>query len=378
MTVKSRWLSTTMLAGAVASAGSGPLAAAPATAGDDLTVRLSGLYRFNVAAASQDVRSGFGRGYWVKGDEARLQIDASASSDNGVRYGVRFDLLANTNNLGNADESFGFVSSPWGRVELGDQDDAAARMHVEADNVMVGRTGFSGDVIDYFRFGSGGAVTSPVLSHTGDATKVIYFSPRIDGLQLGASLTPDSGGAGASFNETDNDGDFENVISVGANYITKARRVTLLVSLAGEFGDDEASDGAAAAGELETVAVGATARFEGFAVGAGYVDLAERGLSTADIAAGGDAGRHWSAAAAYRSGAWGVSLGYFSSTRRQPAGRGGDTTVDILSFDGSYAVAPGWSVALSVNFIDADNIDGTPMPVGNSGSVVVFSNSVRF
>jgi predicted porin len=373
---KSYWLGTTILAGAGAAAS--PIAANPVAGGDDFAIKLSGSARFNLAVADQDVRIGFGRGYWAKIDEASIKLDAVATADNGLKYGLRLDVLANTDTNGNADEVFAFLNTAWGRLELGDQDDAGARMHVEADNVMVGRVGFSGDVPDIFRFGSGGALTTPILSQTGDATKIIYFTPRVEGLQLGASFTPDSGGNGASFAERDNDGDFENVVSLGANYRAKLDGLTLLVSLAGEFGDDEAADGSETPGDLETLAVGGTAKFRGFAVGAGYVDLANRGRTQADIDAGADGGAHWSAAASYRLGPWGASLGYFSSTRSQSSGRGGDTNVDVLSLDGSFNVAPGWSTALSVNFVEATNINGTATQVDNDGTVVLFSNIFSF
>jgi hypothetical protein len=338
---KSYWLGTTILAGAVTAAS--PVAATPVAVGDDLAVKLSGFARFNMAVADQDARAGFGRGYSAKVDGAAIQLDASATADNGLHYGLRLDVLANTdtNANANADEVFAFLNTAWGRIELGDQDDAAVRMHVEADNVMVGRVGFSGDVAETFQFGSGGALTNPILTQTGDATKIIYFTPRIEGLQFGASFTPDSGANGTSFAERDNDGGFENVVSLAANYTAKLDGLTLLVSLAGEFGDDEAANGAETPGDLETLAVGGTAKFQGFAIGAGYVDLANRGLNQADIDADADGGAHWSAAASYRKGPWGVSLGYFSSTKSQAIGRGGDTSVDIVSLDGFLQRRPG-------------------------------------
>jgi hypothetical protein len=77
-------------------------------------------------------------------------------------------------------------------------------------------------------------------------------------------------------------------------------------------------------------------------------------------------------------GPWGASLGYFSSTRSQSSGRGGDTNVDVLSLDGSFNVAPGWSTALSVNFVEATNINGTATQVDNDGTVVLFSNIFSF
>jgi len=70
---------------------------------------------------------------------------------------------------------------------------------------------------------------------TSDATKATYFTPRFSGFQLGASLTPDTGitaGTGGLV-DTDNDGDFENVVSLGANYVGKFDEVGIGLSVTG-------------------------------------------------------------------------------------------------------------------------------------------------
>ena len=51
---------------------------------------------------------------------------------------------------------------------------------------------------------------------------------------------------------------------------------------------------------------------------------------------------------------------------------------NIFSLDGEYRIAPGWTAALSVNFVDANNINGSIPTDNNQGSVVIFSNAFRF
>ncbi len=367
---------TTILAGAVAFAM--PAAAGTVGSGDNLAVSLSGEYRFNAAWLDQDVSAGFGRGYFFKGDEAEIKISAENTADNGLKYGVTIELQTNTDDTNNSDEAFAFIDSDYGRIEMGDQDDVTDRMHLEGDSVLVGRAGPDGDVADFFNFGSGGAIDATGNDETSDATKISYFSPRIEGFQVGVSHTPDDGSNGASFSETDNDGDFEKVWGFGANFVRDFDGIEIGLSATYEIGDSEDSTGAETEGDLETISVGGTIEYGGFAFGIGYVDFQEKGQSQANIALGEDSGEYWNAGVAYTSGPWGVSVSYFQSEKSQPVGSGGDTTVDIISVDGEYNVAPGWTTALSVNFVEADNINGTAAEVSNDGSVVILSNIFKF
>jgi len=374
--LKKTLLGTTILAGAIAIAV--PATAGSVGSGDNMTVKLSGEYRFNVATYDQDITDGFGRGYAFKGDEAEIKISASNTADNGIKYGVAIELQTNTDDSSNADKAFAFLDGDFGRIEMGDQDDVTDRMHLEGDSILVGRAGPDGDVADFFAFGSGGAISATGNDETSDATKISYFSPRFAGFQVGVSHTPDDGSSGASFTETDNDGDYEKVWGFGANYTGDFGDLSVGVSATYEIGDSETSSGADTEGDLETISVGGTIEYAGFAFGVGYVDFQEKGQSQANIALGEDSGEYWNAGIAYRSGPWGVSASYFASEKSQPTGSGGDTTVDIVSLDGEYKVAPGWTTALSVNFVEADNIDGTATEVNNDGTVVILSNIFKF
>jgi len=343
-----------------------------------MSVELSGEYRFNVAFLDQELSDGFGRGHSFKVDEAEIRIDASNTADNGIKYGVTIQLKANTDSINNADEIYTFLSGDFGRLEMGDQDDATDRMHLDADKILVGRAGPDGDVPDLFNFGSGGAIDSSGNDETSDATKVTYFSPRFAGLQVGVSFTPDDGAAGASFGETDNDGNYEKVWGFAANYVENFGGVAVGLSAAYEIGDSENSRGAKTEGDLETISFGGKLEYAGLALAVGYVDFAEKGQSHSNIALGEDSGHYWDVGIAYREGSWGISASYFASEKNQPLGRGGSTTVDLYSIDGEYEVAPSWLAIVSVNFIDADNVDATATPVDDEGSVIIFANTFNF
>ena len=358
-----------------------PVSAGQLGSRDSLQVTLRGELRFSTGFSDQDVSATSGRGYTFRVDESEIRMIARNNAENGLEYGVSIELLTGAGDSAGADEAFAFVDSEaWGRVEMGDQDDAFDRMHVAAHDILVGRAGADGDPGDFFAFGTGDAIDSPGVDSTSDDTKITYFTPRVAGFQFGSSLTPDSGqtSGGNATADSDSDGDFENVFSVAANYKEKFDDLAIAVSLGGEFGDSETRTGAATEGKIKTFAVGANMALAGFGLGASFADFAEKGISAADRSLGGDAGAYYSLGASYRTGPWGVSLGWFESSVTNPSGSGAHTDVTILSLDAAYDVAPGWELMGSLHFADASNINATPAEVGNEGTVFVISNEFKF
>ena len=105
---------------------------------DAMSVTLGGTLRFYAGMADQDVSAGRGRGYSFNVDESEVKVSASNTADNGIKYGVTIELNAGAADTRAADEAFAFFDSEWGRLEMGDQDDASDRMALHAYNVLVG------------------------------------------------------------------------------------------------------------------------------------------------------------------------------------------------------------------------------------------------
>ena len=356
----------------------------PAMAGevgskDAMSVTLGGEFRYIVGFSDQNVSAGFGRGYRLHGDESEIVVEVSNTADNGILYGVVIELNAGGGDVTAGDEAYAYIDSPvWGRLEMGDKGDATDSMFAESDDILVGRAGPDGDATEFVTVGTAG-IGATGNTITGEATKVVYFTPRLGGFQAGASLTPDSGvraGAGGLTNP-DNDGDFENVIGLAANWEGKFDDAMIVLSLTGEFGEAETPAGADNLGEVETSSVGGTLTFDGFGFGAGYVDFGEQSLTQAAQAAGADAGSYWTVGGSYNSGPWGVSLNWFESTKSNTTGIS-DTDVTLISLDAAYTVAPGWDLAAALHVLSADNINATAAPVNNDGTVFLISNQFTF
>tara|TARA_A100001015_G_scaffold216538_1_gene243157 strand:- start:4068 stop:5636 length:1569 start_codon:yes stop_codon:yes gene_type:complete len=115
-----------------------------------------------------------------------------------------------------------------------------------------------------------------------DATKISFYTPRINNWQFGISYTPDTGDNGTTSTLSGIDtGDIENVIAAGVNYSNNFGNFGLAFSLTGETGSFEQSEyrkfnGNAnadiARNDLEAFEGGLMLTYFGFTVGAAYGD----------------------------------------------------------------------------------------------------------
>ena len=374
------------------------LLAAPAMAGtvgskDEMSVTLGGTFWFSVGIYEEDVSAGRGRGYRFGVNETEVYVSASNTADNGIKYGVEIELNAGGADGSAADEAYAFLDSDQCcRLELGDQYDAANRMMLGSQNAHKGFGGPTGGLASNLTlFGGFGASAMQARADwdantTSDATKATYFTPRFSGFQLGASLTPDTGitaGTGGLV-DTDNDGDFENVVSLGANYVGKFDEVGVGLSFTGQWGDGESASGSALAAEdLAIWHVGGKVDFAGFTIGAHYNDFGDTFLTPAVTALGADAGDTWSVGIGYSSGPWGISAWYTEHNKdNSSASPAGATTTELTRWGigMGYTVAPGWSLRGDFEFFSHDNPStaGVGATTDNDGAGFLLTNMFSF
>lgn len=107
-----------------------------------------------------------------------------------------------------------------------------------------------------------------------DATKISYYSSRINGLQIGASYTPNSANIGPT-KQTAYDVDLlriENIFSVAANYSEDFDNVTVEISATAEKGQNKNSKSAIGVQRSGLLAYdfGASLSYFGFTIGSSY------------------------------------------------------------------------------------------------------------
>lgn len=253
------------LAGSLAAA-LGLFEAASAAATEGIEILAGGELKFGVTTAENDLLSGGegDRDYAFFAD-SELYIEADVSPSENVEIGaeIMFEVDADQPDEVNADEAFMFLSGAFGLIQLGRTEGAEDSMALGADTVAAGTGGIDGDAEN---LGDVKVFTSE------DAAKVSYYTPRINGLQLGASFTPDTGDdEGASDNDEDGNDDLQDHLGVGLNLARAFGEHAVGLAAVGSFGhsDDGARD------DLAAFSVGGTLALSEIELGASYGEVKE-------------------------------------------------------------------------------------------------------
>ncbi|MEX2631763.1 MAG: porin [Tistlia sp.] len=345
--MKKLLLSGTALAAAGAVAG----VAAPAQA--QIELGLGGYMWQYVGYANSDTNMGSDsdafNGFDVKSN-SEIFFVGSTTLDNGLKFGVNVQLEANSNAADQIDESFLFVEGSFGRFNIGSENSAGYLMTYTAPNVGVGinstgiLTGFlpqgGGTTAQFFRAPLGSTYLE--VDANNDSNKITYFTPRFSGFQFGASYLPDpQQDSNSQVDEATVS--YRDGFSLGANFVESFSGFDVAVS--GRY--DWANDESAASTDPRVWSVGAQVGYAGFSVGGSYADADDMGANT---------GRSYHVGAAYETGPWGVSIGYFNGEADGSAAPGDD---EYQAYEGAvaYALGPGITAVGSVSYqdVEADN-----------------------
>jgi outer membrane protein OmpU len=205
-----------LLLGSTALVSAGLLMSGSARAQEEMRVGgievvLGGYTEFLARAATNEtlINDQSDRGYDFTMD-TEIHVTATATTETGITYGSEVELEAGALPM-EADEMDLFFSGGFGRFELGRQDSPVDTMVLDATIISAGTAGVDGDADNFLTAGN--------ILDVGDATKIIYYTPRIAGFQVGASWTPDSGDGVDDERTGNKTGDLENVAQGGINWV---------------------------------------------------------------------------------------------------------------------------------------------------------------
>lgn len=259
-------------------------ATAPAMAQVDVTV--GGLTKNYVGYLSQDDDAG--------ADEERavdmlrysqIHFNAEGTADNGLTYGFHVETDADGGDTFDVNESYLYLASNLGRVNLGTEDGAAYLLQVAAPSADSNIDGLRQTVqpVNYEVTALGAGWANGHLDYDQDSTnkdeKVTYLSPNWSGFQFGLSYTPD----------------------VASNAAEDIDSLSAVVGFAGDDVEDNLSSGYEGALRYE-----GTFNNVGFAVGGGYtyVDIEEDTDDTSESL------KEWNLGADLDIGAFGIGAVY--------------------------------------------------------------------
>lgn len=196
----------------------------------------------------------------------------------------------------NLDQAFIYGdSNDYGKIEIGDNVAVNQKMKVAPSNLARGNGGINGNYLKFINLPnssqfillaqspiahSGAALSGGNLNQNSililrnnsfngseDATKISYFSPRFEGLQIGLSYTPSTASSVISstvFNGKTNS--FNDVLTVAANYGNSLGNLDYALSATTEQGKSNSST----QNNLSAFDVGASISYFGFRVATSY------------------------------------------------------------------------------------------------------------
>ncbi|MFP4002745.1 MAG: porin [Alphaproteobacteria bacterium] len=199
----------------------------PAAGPSKIQLELRGYAQFGLAGIVNEPSGGGGNSV-VFGSDSEVHFRGRTTLDNGLTISFRTELeLEDDSEVDDAadtiDEVYVQFDSAFGRLQFGMQDGAADQMIISAPNVFSQFTISSVDMNPFEMYTAPDLVTparrimglsgdDAVLDtspdFTEDFTKVIYFTPRVYGLQLGVSYAP---------NPCRNDTGLDVAVRAGAN-----------------------------------------------------------------------------------------------------------------------------------------------------------------
>jgi predicted porin len=253
-----------------------------------------------------------------------------------------------------------------GRVEAGTYDGAVANFTIDASSIAVATGGIGGDYSSWYTYGAVSKNDDPeegnlnvktilngmFLTSTGlpvdnlensndNANKITYYSPEMNGFQMGISYIPDSAINGTTSDITGfNQMGFKDVFEGGIMYKMNNNNFNFQMSLTGEVGnaragiiqyskDPEARGGGAISdgdessnvksiipiNDLNAWQIGMQAEMGGFSFAASYSDWLNSGTATPSQATviNDPKSYSWSVGGAYQYDKVGFSVSYLKS-----------------------------------------------------------------
>ncbi len=343
-------------------------------------------------------------------NNARVSVSAIAQADAGFKYGAVAGLMTSAQQRAGKDNSttdntYIFVDSSLGRVEVGSNYSASKTMGITGGSVARGTGGVTGDWDSFVSWGSFSETTIPSASSTqndfynstsllsdkysaagnnSEATnKITYYTPQVAGFQLGVSYAPDSNVTGDKApSNTSTNRTLKNLVNAGLTYNNTFDQITLGVSAVGSTGTvKKATTANATRHNFQSYAFGSSLSYSAFSV-SGNWGTANKKFFTYDdkLNTGllGDAKisknvTFWSSAVAYVQGPFGVSANYYSS---QSASK---NKFNAWALSADYSLAPGITPYVEfVQFQAKPNKTLNATATKNKGNVFLVGTALSF
>ncbi len=342
------------------------LASAPAQAQMELTI--GGHSKNYVGYLDQDDAAGTDTRDFDMQRETELHFNGESTLDNGLTFGFQVEAEVDAGDDANTiEESYIYLSSAFGRLNLGSEDGAAYLLQVAAPSADANIDGLR-QYINPVNYAAAAVVGASALRSpadpgaeadgfdydqdiTGAAEKITYLSPNFGGFQFGASYTHDLSDGGSAdniasgFNQDDQAGTLGSAYEVGARFEGVMSNFGYAIGAGYTFAESE-NDNAVRTDDYNAFNVGLDIDTGPFGIGAVYLDE-DQGLAS------GDDVTTYVVGADYTTGPFKFGASYYNQEDETVAG-GSDLDTDRYTGGVIYTAGPGLSFRGSVSYIDHD------------------------
>ena len=174
-----------------------------AASAEPVVVSLGGFFTQSIAVVDSDEPAGSNLEDNALNQNAEIHFKGRSRFDNGMEIGFQVQLEAETHDNDQIDEHYVYVKGDWGKVIVGAENGVAHLGEVTGPSFVAGLKSYNNSLTDevietaYDTIFDDDIIEdanmSTKIEHiSGDANKVSYFTPKINGLQLGVSFTPNN------------------------------------------------------------------------------------------------------------------------------------------------------------------------------------------
>ena len=332
--------STSALGVGVLAAGTVALTAGNASAAEKMKIGISGDMKFVVAYANQDSKYEDAVGHYGTinaVNDSEIHFSGSTTLDNGITASVMVELetdqsFANTGSV--LDETYLKLTGGFGDLRMGST--KAATDTMANFGPVSGPIDHFDNSLEIYVPNPTGTATPDTDIGASDAMKIAYFTPVIEGFQLGTSYTP-------SESNTDN------VPLTGGNSAAAGTadqyQADVAISFERKLGEvDVAADGSywvkGGTTDQEGYRFGGKFGFSGFTVGGSYasIDNTIGGITATTAVSDYTA---YDAGIGYATGAVKMSFAYNHTDSPRASGTAGSDTASLYVLGAGYNLGPG-------------------------------------
>lgn len=345
---------------------------APALA-SEWDVRVSGYGEYKVAFATSDVDNEVGEnfdGVDIKQD-VEIHFIPSIKLDNGITFGANVQLEGNTSS-DSIDESFLFVKGFFGEINLGSENSAGYKLHIQSPTVLFFEPD---DLEDFFPINGSStfvntgddftrgpfAETQVENDRNNDADRITYYTPYFfggekskSGLRVGFSYARDgSQDSNAQVDIGDGTGELSNIFDIGAIYQNSFGGIDFGIS--GRWGTATRESGTVGGASTtpQVWAAGAKIGFAGFTIGGSFAEQNESGTEDGT-------GYQVGASYVFPDSPWSISAVYHHGENvddEQPFA-GADEEIDMFLAGARYKLAKGIDINLFGAYVSFEEDQG--------------------